>query len=174
MKNILAVRIIVIIVSVLAVIGVSVGTVIVVNNIIQPDITEIKDGLSAYELAVKYGYEGTVQEWLNSLNGKTAYEIAKENGYTGNEDEWLASLKASAGKDGVGIKTAAFSESNELLITLTDDTVLNLGVAVGADGKDGQYILVFPDKNAVVVTTANISDMQSELNLIWEHIYPAL
>ena len=46
--------------------------------------------------------------------------------------------------------------------------------AFRADGKDGQYILVFPDKNAVVVTTANISDMQSELNLIWEHIYPAL
>lgn len=43
-----------------------------------------------------------------------------------------------------------------------------------ADGKDGQYILIIPDKNAVVVTTAKISDMQAELNLIWKHIYPAL
>lgn len=43
-----------------------------------------------------------------------------------------------------------------------------------ADGANGQYILVIPEKNAVVVTTANIQDMQSELNLIWKHIYPAL
>lgn len=46
--------------------------------------------------------------------------------------------------------------------------------AFRADGKDGQYIIVFPEKNAVVITTANINDMQAELNLIWKHIYPAL
>ena len=43
-----------------------------------------------------------------------------------------------------------------------------------ADGANGQYILVIPEKNAVVVTTADIKDMQAELNLIWKHIYPAL
>lgn len=43
-----------------------------------------------------------------------------------------------------------------------------------ADGANGQYILVIPEKNAVVVTTAHIQDMQAELNLIWKHIYPAL
>ena len=43
-----------------------------------------------------------------------------------------------------------------------------------ADGKDGQFIVVLPDQNAAVVLTANIGDMQAELNLIWEHIFPAL
>lgn len=43
-----------------------------------------------------------------------------------------------------------------------------------ADGANGQYIIMIPDKNAVIVTTANIKDMQSEINLIWKHIYPAL
>ena len=43
-----------------------------------------------------------------------------------------------------------------------------------ADGKDGQFIVVLPDQNAVVVITANIGDMQAELNLVWEHIFPAL
>ena len=43
-----------------------------------------------------------------------------------------------------------------------------------ADGANGQYIIMIPEKNAVVVTTANIEDMQSEINLIWKHIYPAL
>lgn len=43
-----------------------------------------------------------------------------------------------------------------------------------ADGRDGQFILVLPEKNAVIVTTANISNMQAELNLIWEHLLPGL
>jgi hypothetical protein len=31
-----------------------------------------------------------------------------------------------------------------------------------------------PEKNAVIVTTADIEDMQEEINLIWKHILPAL
>lgn len=43
-----------------------------------------------------------------------------------------------------------------------------------ADGAAGQYIIVLPEKDAVIVTTANINDMQAEINLIWKHILPAL
>ncbi len=43
-----------------------------------------------------------------------------------------------------------------------------------ADGAGGQYILVLPDVNAVVAVTANLRDMQAELNLVWDHILPAL
>lgn len=46
--------------------------------------------------------------------------------------------------------------------------------AFRADGASGQYIIVIPDKNAVVVTTAAIQDMQAEINLIWDHILPVL
>lgn len=42
-----------------------------------------------------------------------------------------------------------------------------------ADGANGQYILVLPEKDAVIVTTANIRDMQDELNLIWKYLLPA-
>ncbi len=42
------------------------------------------------------------------------------------------------------------------------------------DGAFGQYILVLPEKDAVIVLTANVNDMQKELNLVWEHILPAL
>ncbi|MBE6592526.1 MAG: hypothetical protein E7642_00860 [Ruminococcaceae bacterium] len=129
-----------IITAVILAIGISVGSAVIVNKISTPSETTIENGLSAYELAVKYGYEGTVQEWLESLKGRSAYDIAKENGYSGDKNEWSNSLKAEAGKDGVGIKTAAFSDNNELIITLTDDTVLNLGRAIGADGKDGTGI----------------------------------
>ena len=43
-----------------------------------------------------------------------------------------------------------------------------------ADGKDGQFIIVLPEKNAVVVLTAHIGNMQAELNLVWEHLLPAM
>ena len=66
-----------IILSVIMVIGISVGTVVITNKQAVPASTTVENGLSAYELAVQYGYEGTVQEWLNSLNGKSAYEIQK-------------------------------------------------------------------------------------------------
>lgn len=45
---------------------------------------------------------------------------------------------------------------------------------VRADGAWGQYILVMPDKDAVVVTTGKIEDMQVEINFIWDYIYPQL
>ena len=46
--------------------------------------------------------------------------------------------------------------------------------AFRADGANGQYIIMIPDKDAVVVTTAHIGNMQQEINLIWEHLLPVL
>ena len=43
-----------------------------------------------------------------------------------------------------------------------------------ADGANGQYILVLPEKDAVIAVTAHIQDMQAELNLIWKYLLPAL
>ncbi|MBO4466977.1 MAG: serine hydrolase [Bacteroidales bacterium] len=46
--------------------------------------------------------------------------------------------------------------------------------AFRADGANGQYIIVIPDKDAVIVTTAHIQNMGQELNLIWDYLLPAL
>ena len=46
--------------------------------------------------------------------------------------------------------------------------------AFRADGANGQYIIVLPEKDAVIVTTAHIDNMQQEINLIWDHLLPAL
>jgi CubicO group peptidase (beta-lactamase class C family) len=43
-----------------------------------------------------------------------------------------------------------------------------------ADGARGQYIIVVPDKNAVVAITSNVADLQGELNLVWSRIFPVL
>lgn len=41
------------------------------------------------------------------------------------------------------------------------------------DGANGQYILVLPDLDAVIITTAEAPDMQGQINLIWKHLLPA-
>ena len=46
--------------------------------------------------------------------------------------------------------------------------------AFRADGANGQYILILPDKDAVIVTTAHIPNMRQELNLIWDYLLPVL
>ena len=66
------------------------------------------NGLSAYELAVRLGYNGTLDQWIASLKGEPGlgeqgrtgysnYEIAVRNGFEGNEEEWLLSLKGNDG-----------------------------------------------------------------------------
>jgi len=42
------------------------------------------------------------------------------------------------------------------------------------DGAFGQYILVFPELDAVIAITSETPDMQDELNLVWKYLYPAI
>jgi CubicO group peptidase (beta-lactamase class C family) len=46
--------------------------------------------------------------------------------------------------------------------------------AFRADGAFGQYIIVMPEKDAVVAITCESPDMQDEINLVWDHILPAM
>jgi CubicO group peptidase (beta-lactamase class C family) len=45
--------------------------------------------------------------------------------------------------------------------------------AYRGDGKDGQICLVLPNQNATIAITAHTSNMQGELNVIWEKLLPA-
>jgi hypothetical protein len=46
--------------------------------------------------------------------------------------------------------------------------------AYRGDGAFGQYCVVMPDQDAVLAITSGIPDMQVVLNLIWEHLLPAM
>lgn len=52
-------------------------------------------GMSAYEIDVKHGYEGTEEEWLESLHGKTAAEpyVIDSEAYTYGDDALAAILE---------------------------------------------------------------------------------
>lgn len=61
----------------------------------------------AYQIALKHGFVGTVDDWLESMRGlpgKNAYELAVDCGFEGTLEEWLDSLHGScegSGKDGL-------------------------------------------------------------------------
>jgi hypothetical protein len=42
------------------------------------------------------------------------------------------------------------------------------------DGAYGQFCIVWPEEDSVIVTTAEVADMQLQLNLITEHLRPAM
>ncbi|MDQ1563812.1 MAG: hypothetical protein QOH44_268 [Actinomycetota bacterium] len=46
--------------------------------------------------------------------------------------------------------------------------------AFRGDGKDGQFCIVMPEQDAVVVLTAELTDMRAELDLVWTHILPGM
>jgi hypothetical protein len=46
--------------------------------------------------------------------------------------------------------------------------------AFRADGAFGQFIIMMPDRDAVVVITSESRDMQSEINLVWQYLLPAM
>lgn len=64
------------------------------------------------------------------LNGKSAYEIAKEAGFEGTKEEWLESLKGQdgeTGSDGKSILSITKDDNNNLIVTFTDNTIKNIG-----------------------------------------------
>jgi CubicO group peptidase (beta-lactamase class C family) len=42
------------------------------------------------------------------------------------------------------------------------------------DGAYGQFIIVMPDQDAVLAITAEAFDMQNEIDLIWQYLFPAI
>lgn len=59
-----------------------------------------KDGKSAYDIAVKHGYQGTEEQFAKDIIPKSNYERAKElQGFEGTEEDYLQSLHGAPGKD---------------------------------------------------------------------------
>ena len=46
--------------------------------------------------------------------------------------------------------------------------------AYRGDGAFGQYCVVMPDQDAVLAITSGLSDMQPPLDLVWQHLLPAM
>ena len=94
-----ATKVIVAILLVAIMTGISFAVANFVHNRKSVQASSVKNGLSAYELAVQQGYSGSLDDWLVSLQGKSAYQIAVDNGYSGSEKDWSKTLTAMSKKD---------------------------------------------------------------------------
>ena len=125
-----------------------------IQSIWSNEVTYIpsSNGKSAYEIAVEYGFRGTVEEWLQSLIGndgngivsidKTGseglidtYTITFDNGNT-------TTFTVRNGENGVGIasieKTGSEDNIDIYTITLTNGDTYEMRIANGVDGKEGK------------------------------------
>ena len=58
-----------------------------------------KDGLNNYQLAVKHGYQGTEEQFAKDIIPKSNYERAKDlQGFEGTEEDYLQSLHGAPGE----------------------------------------------------------------------------
>ena len=121
-----------VLVAILSMIVVSAVVALAIHELRSSAAEAMGNGLSAYELAQQCGYNGSVEDWLDSLRGKSAYEIAVENGYSGTEKDWSNALAAAAEQPAVRICSAKFSAEGELILVLSDGTELDLGRPAGA------------------------------------------
>lgn len=51
---------------------------------------------NAYQIALEEGFEGTLDDWFESMKGKSDYDLAVENGFEGTVEEWLESLRGDS------------------------------------------------------------------------------
>ena len=97
-----------------------------------------KSAWSAYEIAKAYGFNGSAQDWLDSLrglDGMDAYDLAVSKGYQGAPEEWLESLQ---GKDGLDAYQVWLSLGNVGEKDVYLDSLRGLPGQDGQDGEDGK------------------------------------
>lgn len=96
------------------------GTILVASIVLEPSYI-----LKGWYIGGEFSPETNKTEVSFTVDGDTLLSVIVEN------------VKGDKGDTGIGIKSAIIDESGNLIITLTDDTVLNLGKVVGDKGEQG-------------------------------------
>jgi hypothetical protein len=92
-------------------------------------------------------------------NGASAYEIAVQHGFEGTEEEWLESLKGEDGKDAIAEVTR---EEFERLSEEIEELKESGGAGEpGENGEDGGYYVPHVDADGNLSWTASEADMPS-------------
>lgn len=103
----------------------------------------VDDLQQIYELAVKEGYNGTYEEWLDFVKGDKGD-------------------KGDAGKDGTGIANVELLSDGTLVLTMSNGEKISVGNVKGPSGNDGKsvtnakiengkLVLVFSDNSEITV-----------------------
>ncbi|MDD3831250.1 MAG: S1C family serine protease [Clostridia bacterium] len=109
------------------------------------------------------------QAGVDGINGLSAYEQALQAGFDGTLQEWLASLRGENGSVDVGIRSLSINQLGQLVVTLENDELVNLGVVVGQDGKSTYQLAVDNGYNGTISEwlaslAGSTSSLQSAIN----------
>ena len=71
-------------------------------------------------------------KWGNVYTVETAYAQAKDLGYNGTLEEFIESISGKDGADGIGITETLLNSDGELILIFSNGTTKNLGKIKGA------------------------------------------
>lgn len=108
------------------------------------------EGLSAYEVAVVNGFQGTQAEWLETLVGKSAYQAAVELGFVGTEEEFIESLMGPSAY-AVAVEQGFVGTVTQWLNSLKGQSAYQLALANGFVGSESQWLTSLKGKSAYQV-----------------------
>lgn len=129
------------------------------------------DGKSAYEIALDNGFEGTEEEWLESLKGADgtsvtveSIEVSPEDGgenvVTFSDGNTLTVLNGTKGRQGTSVTVSSVGKSlddgGENTVKFSDGTILTVRNGnKGTDGKDGISATHSWDGTTLTITSAS-------------------
>ena len=121
-----------------------------------------KDGLSAYDLAVQNGFEGTLEEWLDSLKGTDGKDA--ETPYVGKNGNWWV------GNTDLGVSATGYPAGVTSVVTLgiVPDTGEDLADKIQAViDSNPNTTLFFPDGEYLVSKPIKTSAKYDESVSLW-------
>ena len=119
-------------------------------------------GKSAYEIAVENGFQGTVNEWLDSLKGESgddglsAYEVALENGFEGTIEEFFESINSAYG---IAVENGFEGSISEWLQSLQGEKGEK-----GDKGDPGESSLTYSVNKAMLSGVIVLASTSADLN----------
>ena len=141
------------------------------------DGTPGKDGKDGQDGAPgKDGANGTAGEPGES--GKSAYDIAVKYGYTGSEQEWIAQFSGKVGED--GIISAFVDENYHLILVKADGSHLDAGYVGTVVTPEGSTVLGKDEDGYLIVdewvnTTGNLNVRSTpEVKSDWSNVVTTL
>lgn len=114
--------------------------------------------ISAYGMARKMGFEGTVEEWLDSL---TAFYMAKKAGFEGTVEEWVRKLVDPLPEIEIGqVTTLEGGSMATVEITGTKEKpVLNFGIPRGVGMADALTLVGGTMKGVINMDNFGITNL---------------
>lgn len=125
----------------------------------------------AYNIALKHGFVGTEEEWLESLrgtSGKSNYDLAVEVGFEGTLEEYLESLRGANGKSAyeVAVDFGFVGTEAEWLESLRGEpgkSAYELAVEKGFEGTEDEW---YAKNGDIVIIQKKVEKIENKLTWV--------